>query len=103
MSLTNSDRFQNLDFAGFKELAKDKSLSPHEKIGFPDSYREGKENLILDDINVKLPNLNKENQIIVDIGAGCGTLVNSLISQCTKNNSVLILIDSEEMLTQLPD
>ncbi len=54
MSSVNSDKFQNLDFASFKELAKDKTLSPHEKIGFPDSYRAGKEAIIFDDIRAKL-------------------------------------------------
>jgi hypothetical protein len=103
MSLTNLDKFQNLDFAAFKELAKDESLSPHEKIGFPDSYRAGKEAVIFDDITAKLSNLNKNNQIIIDIGAGCGALAFLLIEQCLKNDNTLILIDSEEMLAHLPD
>jgi hypothetical protein len=103
MSLTNLDKFQNLDFAAFKELAKDESLSPHEKIGFPDSYRAGKEAVIFDDITAKLSNLNKNNQIIIDIGAGCGGLAFLLIEQCLKNENTLILIDSEEMLAHLPD
>lgn len=103
MSLTNLEKFQNLDFAAFKELAKDKTLSPHEKIGFPDSYRAEKENVIFNDIKAKLSNLNKPEQIIVDIGAGCGTLAFLLIEECLKNKHTLVLIDSEEMLAHLPD
>lgn len=97
------DRFQNLDFAGFKELAKDKTLSPHEKIGFPDAYRAGQEAAIFEDIKLKLPNLTKSNQIVVDIGPGCGALALLLIEHCLANQSTLVLIDSQEMLEHLPD
>lgn len=97
------DKFQNLDFAAFKELAKDATLSPHEKIGFPDAYRAGREAVIFDDIRAKLSNLDKTGQTIVDIGAGCGALAFLLIEHCLKNRNKLVLIDSEEMLAQLPN
>jgi len=100
---TDINKFQNLDFTAFKELAKDETLSRHEKIGFPDSYRAGKEIVIFDDIKTKISNLNKSRQTIIDIGAGCGTLAFLLIEHCLKNENTLILIDSEEMLAQLPD
>lgn len=103
MSSINSERFQKLDFAAFKELAKDETLSPHEKIGFPDSYRAEKEKIIFEDIKSKLSNLNKSGQVIVDIGAGCGALAFLLIEHCLKKENTLILIDSEEMLSRLPD
>ena len=103
MSLTNVDKFQKLDFAAFKELAKDETLSPHEKIGFPDSYRAGKETVIFDDVKDKLSNLNKNGQVIVDIGAGCGALAFLLIEHCLKKQHTLVLVDSEEMLSHLPD
>ena len=103
MSLSNSDKFQNLDFAGFKKLAKDNNLSLHEKIGFPDSYRAEKESVIFNDIKAKLSNLNKHQQTVVDIGAGCGKLAFLIIEHCLKNKNNLILIDSAEMLAQLPD
>lgn len=103
MSAVNSDKFQNLSFAGFKELAKDDSLSAHEKIGFPDSYRAGKEAVIFDDVTKKLPNLNKEKQIVVDIGAGCGAFAFLFIEHCLKRDHTLVLIDSEEMLSHLPE
>ncbi len=103
MSTSNSDNFQNLSFADFRCLAQDQSLSSHEKIGFPDSYRENKEESIFSDIKVKLSNLSCSEQIIVDIGPGCGALALLLIEKCCKNDNKLILIDSPEMLDQLPD
>jgi hypothetical protein len=103
MALTNADKFANLDFEGFRQLAKDDSLSAHEKIGFPDEYRDGKETIIFDDIKRKLTNLRKKNQLVVDIGPGCGALAFLLIEHCRANGDTLILIDSPEMLNQLPD
>lgn len=103
MSSVNPDKFKNLNFEGFRELARDESLSAHEKIGFPDSYRDGKETLIFDDIKLKVPNLNKRAQTVVDIGPGCGALAFLLIEHCVKHDNRLVLIDSPEMLNQLPD
>jgi hypothetical protein len=65
------DRFKNITFEGFREFAKDESLSKYEKIGFPDSYREGMEENIFADIKGKLGNLCKRNKVIMDIGPGC--------------------------------
>lgn len=90
-------------FSRFKSMAVDDSLSVHEKIGFPDRYREGKESCILADILQKLTGLNQKNKVLVDIGAGCGLLTLKLIDFCMKMNHELILIDSAEMLDQLPD
>ena len=103
MSSANLEKFQNLNFEGFRELAKDSSLSSHEKIGFPDSYRDGKETAIFDDIKRKLSNLNKNGQTVVDIGPGCGALAFLLIEHCLDKRHTLVLIDSEEMLAQLPN
>lgn len=103
MSSANAEKFQNLNFESFRQLAKDDSLSPHEKIGFPDSYRDGKETLIFDDIKRKLPNLSKTGQVVVDVGPGCGALAFLLIEHCVAKEDTLVLIDSLEMLNQLPD
>lgn len=103
MSSENLEKFKHLSFEGFRELAKDENLSPHEKIGFPDSYRNGKEQIIFDDIKSKMPNLSKSGQTIVDIGPGCGALAFLLIEHCLEKRDTLVLIDSEEMLRQLPD
>jgi hypothetical protein len=96
-------RFEKLDFEGFRELARDASLTRYEKIGFPDSYREGYEEAIFSDIQGKLTNLHKPGQTILDIGPGCTDLPNMLVDLCRKQGHQLILVDSQEMLDQLPD
>jgi cyclopropane fatty-acyl-phospholipid synthase-like methyltransferase len=98
-----SDRFKDLVFEDFKKLALDDSLSPCEKIGFPDSYRKGKEERIFQDITHKLCNLTKKSKTVLDIGPGCSGLAFMMIELCRKNGHTLILVDSEEMLNHLPD
>lgn len=95
--------FKDLTFNQFKELAQDPSLSCYEKIGFPDSYRKGKEAIIFEDIVRKLRNLKRDNQVVVDIGPGCSELPLFLIELCRKHGHTLILIDSKEMLDLLPN
>lgn len=104
-NIKNNDfqRFDNLSFDDFKSMAMDSSLSCYEKIGFPNSYREGKESLIFEDIISKLPLLLNQNKVILDIGSGCSQLPLMLIDLCKRNQHTLILIDSEEMLSLLPD
>lgn len=97
------DKFKDLTFEDFKRCAKDDSLSIYEKIGFPGSYRKGKEETIFQDIKGKLTNLEKRNQLVMDIGPGCGKLPLMTIELCRKNNHSLILVDSDEMLSHIPD
>lgn len=97
------ERFEHLRFDDFRRLASDETLSPHEKIGFPDEYRAGKEADILADLTAKAPALLRQNQIVFDIGAGCGVLAHRLIATCRDRGHELVLLDSEEMLAQLPD
>ncbi len=99
----NYQRFSNLTFEKFRELARDDALSPTEKVGFPESYRAGKEEKILADIVGKLPNLAKANQRVLDIGPGCSPLAFLIIDFCRRKGHQLVLIDSAEMLDQLPD
>src|SRR2546423_12719095 len=47
-------RFAGLTFEDFRRMAGDDTLSPYEKIGFPDEYRAGAEAAILRDIAGKL-------------------------------------------------
>jgi len=102
--LANSkNRFSNLSFEDFKKMAQDESLSKYERIGFPDSYRSGKEGFIFQDILAKLPALNEKNKTVLDIGPGCSDLPKMLINQCRGKKHSLTLIDSAEMLTHLPD
>ncbi len=93
-----------LDYEGFRRLATDTRLSAHEKIGFPDAYREGFEAAILADILGKLPALvQSEGLAVIDIGPGCAGLPRMLIELCRERRHRLLLVDSPEMLAQLPD
>ena len=87
--------FENLSYEEFKKLAQNEKLSKYEKIGFPDSYREGKEIFIFEDWIKKLTNLNKENQNILDIGCGCSDLPLMLIGKAKEKKSKLFLMDSK--------
>ena len=84
-------------------MAADSSLSKYEKIGFPDSYRAGLEPTIFRDICGKLSNLAEPGRCVVDIGPGCSDLPALLIDLCRKSDHQLTLIDSAEMLRNLPD
>lgn len=93
-----------LDYEGFRKLALEPGLSAHEKIGFPDSYREGFEPAILADILAKLPRLaSDEGLSVVDIGPGCAALPRMLIDLCRDRRHTITLVDSPEMLALLPD
>ena len=96
-------RFQTLSFADFKSMARNPELSKYEKIGFPDAYRQGKEELIWADILGKLPRLADGGKTVLDIGPGCSDLPLLLKAHCERHDHRLIWIDSAEMLTQLPD
>ena len=96
-------RFENLNFEDFRRLAGDASLSRYERIGFPDSYREGYEAAIFADIRGKLALLDARERTVVDIGSGCSDLPRLLIQHCREQSHKLWLIDSDEMLAQLPD
>ncbi len=102
-NLTDQERFGSLNFNDFKQMALNSELSCYEKIGFPNEYRLGKENTIFSDILTKLSGLHEENQVVLDIGPGCSELPLKLIDLCREKNHKLILIDSQEMLDQLPD
>lgn len=95
--------FKTLTYEGFKTLATDETRSCYEKIGFPDSYRQGKEQAIFRDIVHKLPLLQQSEKVVVDIGCGCSEIPLMLIELCRKNNHELVLIDSAEMLNLIPD
>jgi 2-polyprenyl-3-methyl-5-hydroxy-6-metoxy-1,4-benzoquinol methylase len=93
-----------LDYEGFRKLALDARLTQNEKIGFPPAYRDGFETAIFADILAKLPALAAgEGLRVVDIGPGCGGLPKRLIELCRQRRHRLVLVDSPEMLAQLPD
>ncbi len=96
-------KFANPTFDDFRKMAQDKSLSQYEKIGFPDSYRQGKEEFIFQNIVDNLPLLNEREKVVLDVGPGCSELPRKMIELCRKQGHKLLLVDSEEMLAHLPD
>jgi hypothetical protein len=103
MSEDKYRRFASLTFTDFRRMAQDDSLSRYERIGFPDSYREGKEDLIFQDIARKLTRLGDRGQTVLDIGPGCSELPLMLIELCRRQGHTFVAVDSEEMLAHLPD
>lgn len=101
--MAETERFRNLGFEDFRRQARDPALSRHEKVGFPDSYREGYEDRIFADIRCKLTNLERKGQQVLEVGPGCSKLPLSLMELCREQGHRLVLIDSMEMLDLLPD
>jgi hypothetical protein len=98
-----SKDFSRLNYEEFRRLAADPSLSPYERIGFPDSYRKGYEEAIFRDICAKLPALDGPACSVLDVGPGVSELPRLLIGLCARQGHTLALVDSQEMLSQLPD
>jgi hypothetical protein len=96
-------KFEDITYESFRRRATDSSLSLHEKVGFPDAYRAGKESLIFDDIASKLTRLSLRGQVVVDIGAGCGSLAKLVMERCAEQGHRLFQVDSPEMLALLPE
>src|SRR3990167_3167621 len=103
MMVKNQDNMnKKMTFAKFKHMAIDDSLTQIEKIGFPDSYREDYEALILRDISDKLL-LDMCDINFLDVGCGCSELTNLVIQNSLAKNQQLYLLDSAEMLDNLVD
>ena len=96
-------RFADLTFDDFRRMAGDDALSQYERIGFPDSYRAGKEGAIFEDITAKLPALGGGGKVVLDVGPGCSGLPLMLVELCRRRGHTLLLADSAEMLGRLPD
>jgi hypothetical protein len=103
MNAKDYKRFDNLTFEDFRRLASDSALSAHEKVGFPNSYREGREAAIFGDVCRKLPNLQGSFKTVLEIGPGCSQLPAMLAMLCENNRNRLLFVDSAEMLALLPD
>ena len=95
-------QFEDVSYEAFRRRALDPTLSDHEKVGFPDAYREGKEAAIFADITSKLDRLDGRDLLVVDIGAGCGPLARLMMEHCAQHDHRLVQIDSPEMLALLP-
>jgi hypothetical protein len=92
-----------IGYEDFRVRATNAQLTSHEKVGFPNTYREGFEQAIYTDIKAKLPALSDTGRRILDIGPGCSGLPRLLIEDCRQHGHELVLLDSPEMLSQLPD
>jgi hypothetical protein len=97
------NRFQRLGYDKFRQMAADESLSEFEKIGFPDSYRDGYGPAIVTDIRRKLTALETPGGVVIDIGCGCSDIPKLLIDLCAEKGHTLVLLDAPEMLDLLPD
>jgi hypothetical protein len=103
MAAMTPERFRDLTFDGFRELATAEGLSRFERIGFPDSYRDGYEAAIFRDVRSKLTILGGRGRTVFDIGCGCSELPLLLADLCRRQGHELILCDSAEMLSHIPD
>jgi SAM-dependent methyltransferase len=93
----------NITFEDFRALAKRDGLKQNERIDDPFDLRASKTEAIVADIFGKLPPLIERERIIVDIGPGCGPIAHALLAHCGRQAHRFWLIDSPEMLAQLPD
>ncbi len=84
-------------------MAGDVTLSPHERSGFPDEYREGAEGDILADVEAKLPALVERGATVVDLGCGAGPLAEELRARCAERGQQLVLVDGPEVLAHHAD
>jgi hypothetical protein len=101
--MTSPNSFAGITFEDFRRLATDETLTKYERIGFPNSYREGLEPQIFADICQKLTNLGIKEREVLDIGPGCSDLPKLLIELCRNQEHKLTLVDSDEMLALLPN
>lgn len=99
----NKVNFDGLTFDKFRELASTEGLSHHEKVGFPNEYRDGKEAHIFADMLSKLRALNNDRPEVVEIGPGCSQLPVMLAQFCEAHHGLVHFVDSQEMLQHLPD
>lgn len=101
--MTSKVNFDDLTFDRFRELAASDQLSRHEKVGFPNEYRDGKEEVIFQDVINKLSALDGTNKIVIEIGPGCSNLPVMLAELCRQQRHQLHFVDSAEMLSYLPE
>ena len=101
--MSEVNKFSNLGYEKFRELALQEGISRHEKVGFPDEYREGKEEAIFADMLAKLPSLGSTGSVVLEIGPGCSHLPLKLAELCAARGNTLLWADSAEMLAHLPD
>lgn len=100
----DSRRFAGLSYDDFRRMAIDATLSPSERIGFPEVYRsEQTEAAIFGEIVAKLPALEGERKVAVEIGPGCSSLPRLMRELCSRRGHTLVFVDSPEMLAHHDD
>jgi 2-polyprenyl-3-methyl-5-hydroxy-6-metoxy-1,4-benzoquinol methylase len=96
-------RFSGLRYDDFRRMALDETLSPAERVGFPDGYRSGREEAILEDVAGKLTALGDRGRVVADIGCGASGLPRLLRERCRRQGHTLLLVDAPEMLAHHED
>jgi len=94
---------KKVGYKDFEDFANNPNLTKYEKIGFPNSYREGKDEAIFQDILSKIPLLHQKKLKIVDIGIGCSDLADFIVAWCKTHEHELFAVDSAAMLQHLPN
>lgn len=89
-------------FKYYQDLATNDALSNTEKCGRYASQQESEKHIFTDTLS-KLPTLNHPNKKVIDVGCGCSYPVLELIEHCHQHQHQLTLVDSKEMLDQLPN
>ena len=87
----------------FRQRALDEGLSGNQKSGFPNSFRTGRSEVILADIDAKLPAFAEPSARVLDIGIGCSDLSRAIVSRAIQQRQHLCVIDSPEVLSKLQD
>jgi hypothetical protein len=96
-------RFAALRFDDYQQTARNEALTPNERSGFPEHYRQGAESAIIKDIVAKLPALTGERLMVADIGCGATPLTLAIGELCRTHGHELLLVDGAEVLAQLPN
>ncbi|MCC9622547.1 class I SAM-dependent methyltransferase [Thalassospira sp. MA62] len=90
---------EKFNYERFREFAKDGDLSEYERIGFPDSYRAGYENAIVDDIEKKLEFSHYKGGVMLDVGSGASPVTSCLLQRAKSYGISVVMNDSPEMLS----
>jgi hypothetical protein len=100
------DKVADYDVGGyeaFRQRAIDEGLSGNQKSGFPDTLRTGQSDVILADIDAKLPAFARPGARVLDIGIGCSDLSRAIVSRAIEADQHLCVIDSPEVLSEIGD
>jgi len=101
--MTSEVSYDVVGFEAFRQRARAENMSDNEKAGFPDWARGGRSETILRDIEAKVPAFAASGSCLLDIGIGLGDLGRHIISRAVERQQRLTVIDSGEILCQLPD